>query len=71
MSKAPPSAFSRCPRRFYLPHKWKDTRINPFFHVTEQRCKCGAARHLPSFEYLGPPDGTPNWQNGPFPTADK
>ena len=35
-------------------HRWKDTRVNKWFIVTEQQCECSAARHLWDPEDMAP-----------------
>jgi hypothetical protein len=60
--------FRRLPREHS--HSWQATRQNPFYITTEQRCTCGAARHLlePS-DY--PLEGGPKWRDGRHPRSQK
>lgn len=59
--------------RLYFPrqhkHRWRDTRINPFWIVTEQRCACGACRHLADMWDVMPIDQPVRWTDGPHPLA--
>ncbi|HOF31813.1 MAG TPA: hypothetical protein PK441_13260 [Burkholderiaceae bacterium] len=50
-------------------HAWTDTRMNRWAITTEQRCACGAARHLSDCWDVFPITAPVNWHDGKHPMA--
>lgn len=51
-------------------HRWRDTRINAFGIITEQRCQCGQYRHHTVADLTGVPmGGDLPWHSGRHPRA--